>query len=589
MSSRTTEAPFPAAGLKSRASADHLEAEAIGLEVPVRIHGSQVTAVVLDTTEHAEPFEEDTTTMIVFPRGSVVKLRAHVRTGHAIVLTNLLTRQEVLCRIIQVNSAANVVYYVKLEFVQQAPGFWGVHFPSDPLPSRNTQATSAAIPATPATNEGQASLPIVGSRPGDEIPLSSSVRPITNRAPSLDPSRGAPPTQNKISGTATKYGPTRVSQQEDLEPLATAPPKLADPPGFLSAHPNPQKHSLPESRRDLPSSIARKSISSVPVLSDAETDSVKPKRQGPALVPSQPRNEIALDDASVRLEAFSDLKPGLADSKSSRKNSKWALALAMVSILAISTAGGFYFLRRWASAAQVPLAAQTPVYSQTPSQTGSTASIDPAPNAPTISAGPTGAPDAQSEITVTAATDHVENAVAPSQTKSPQANRFSHIFAGDMNTKPQITPRSVTPIETPLPQIQEDAATSIAKSSPAAVLGSLVSEPSRSALPAPPPVKKPAPATREGGLSVPPRLITSVAPIYPPLAKTNNVEGEVKIQAQINKMGEVTGVKVLSGPILLRNAAINAVRRWKYSPATLDGQPVVTEYLVTIRFRLTNH
>ncbi|MGC1936237.1 MAG: hypothetical protein WA681_14575, partial [Candidatus Acidiferrales bacterium] len=120
MASSTTEIPVSPASLKTKGS-DALEAEAVGLEVSVRVHGSQITAVVLESTEHVEPFEEDTTTMIVFPRGGVVKLRARVRTGHAIVLTNLLTKQTALCRIVQVNSAAGIASYVKLEFIQPVP------------------------------------------------------------------------------------------------------------------------------------------------------------------------------------------------------------------------------------------------------------------------------------------------------------------------------------------------------------------------------------------------------------------------------------------------------------------------------------
>jgi TonB family protein len=64
------------------------------------------------------------------------------------------------------------------------------------------------------------------------------------------------------------------------------------------------------------------------------------------------------------------------------------------------------------------------------------------------------------------------------------------------------------------------------------------------------------------------------------------VEGEVKIQAEINASGRVTSTKIVSGPILLRSAAANAVRQWKYSPAMLDGKAISTQYVVTVRFRL---
>lgn len=114
-------------------------------------------------------------------------------------------------------------------------------------------------------------------------------------------------------------------------------------------------------------------------------------------------------------------------------------------------------------------------------------------------------------------------------------------------------------------------------------LGSLVSGIGSSNLVAPAPPK---PDVVQGGHVQLPKLISSVPPVYPQLAAANHVEGEVKIQAEINASGRVTSTKIVSGPILLRSAAANAVRQWKYSPAMLDGKAISTQYVVTVRFRL---
>jgi protein TonB len=57
------------------------------------------------------------------------------------------------------------------------------------------------------------------------------------------------------------------------------------------------------------------------------------------------------------------------------------------------------------------------------------------------------------------------------------------------------------------------------------------------------------------------------------------------IDTSIDKSGSVVGMKVVSGPAVLRQAALDALRQWKYQPSTLDGQPVAIQMLVTIKFR----
>jgi len=82
------------------------------------------------------------------------------------------------------------------------------------------------------------------------------------------------------------------------------------------------------------------------------------------------------------------------------------------------------------------------------------------------------------------------------------------------------------------------------------------------------------------------KLLSSVAPVYPQLAKTQRVSGDVKVDALIDANGRVTTMKVVSGPTLLHQAAMDALRQWKYQPATLDGKPVAMHLTVTLQFRL---
>jgi protein TonB len=70
------------------------------------------------------------------------------------------------------------------------------------------------------------------------------------------------------------------------------------------------------------------------------------------------------------------------------------------------------------------------------------------------------------------------------------------------------------------------------------------------------------------------------------MAMENHIEGDVRIEAQIDAKGRATHMKVVSGPPLLYQAAMDALRQWKYEPSRLDGNPVDSQTIVTIQFRL---
>jgi TonB family protein len=89
-----------------------------------------------------------------------------------------------------------------------------------------------------------------------------------------------------------------------------------------------------------------------------------------------------------------------------------------------------------------------------------------------------------------------------------------------------------------------------------------------------------------GGDVKPAKLLSSVPPVYSSLARTQHVTGDVKIDALIDANGRITSTKVISGPTLLHQAAIDALRQWKYQPATLDGKPVPMHLAITLQFRL---
>jgi len=96
---------------------------------------------------------------------------------------------------------------------------------------------------------------------------------------------------------------------------------------------------------------------------------------------------------------------------------------------------------------------------------------------------------------------------------------------------------------------------------------------------------EPAAPVPVGGDVKPAKLIKSVQPVYPQMAKTQHVSGNVQIDALIDADGNVGAMKVLSGPALLREAALQSLKQWKYQPAELNGQPTSMHLTVTLQFR----
>jgi TonB family protein len=123
-----------------------------------------------------------------------------------------------------------------------------------------------------------------------------------------------------------------------------------------------------------------------------------------------------------------------------------------------------------------------------------------------------------------------------------------------------------------------------ASASPIEPNGSLpsIAPPPPSAPAAPKPVSH-API-RVGGKILPPRLVSSVLPVYPEIAQQARVTGTVIIDTTVDKNGNVAKTRVISGPELLRGAALSALRQWKYQPSKLDGEPISVEMIVSIQF-----
>jgi TonB family protein len=89
---------------------------------------------------------------------------------------------------------------------------------------------------------------------------------------------------------------------------------------------------------------------------------------------------------------------------------------------------------------------------------------------------------------------------------------------------------------------------------------------------------------RVGGQIKPPVKIKDVPPVYPALAQSARVQGEVVIEATVGEDGKIADARVVKSVPMLDQAALDAVKQWEYQPSLLNGVPTPVVMTVTVRF-----
>jgi protein TonB len=83
-------------------------------------------------------------------------------------------------------------------------------------------------------------------------------------------------------------------------------------------------------------------------------------------------------------------------------------------------------------------------------------------------------------------------------------------------------------------------------------------------------------------------LLAPIRPIYPAIAHAAGVQGTVIVEAVISRTGTIEDLRVVSGPPMLRRAAIDAIRSARYQPYRLNGEPIAVQTTITVNFRLSS-
>jgi TonB family protein len=433
---------------------------------------------------------------------------------------------------------------------------------------------------------------------------------LFSAAPNAKPASPAPVVPaldaKAVSGVAAQV--LEIAKPEP-SPVRIAPPAKPLPP--------PIKSSLDTEEVKIPSwlePLARNAAASPPVQDPVDREKGK---QASDAAGHETRSEenlslTALEDVpESALPGIGSLLPveeeTNVEERPSGGSGKGALYGAIAAAVLLAAGGAWYFLRPTNAAPGTPAPA-TSLMNFQPSAT-------PAPSAAQPAAQPASQPAAQNSTTAAipvsgSKTAQVVNmpAVSAPVLKSPAGSQAAPVTRDNSHGTGTTIPAAVTerisrPPAEPEPKkpalgevhlagptvnraaaAQNDGeAPSISSGNSDAIAGGLGSGlPAGNAKqPAAPEVPLPI-----GGDVKSAQLISKVAAVYPALAKAQHVSGDVRIDALIDANGRVTTMKVISGPTLLHQAAMDSLRQWKYQPAILDGKAVPMHLTVTLQFRL---
>jgi len=563
--------------------------------------------------------------MIVFPMGAVVRFSEPVSEGQVLILKNLRMNREVACRVVCSKTSANVKGFVEVEFVQPAVGFWGISFPtpnSNAQPSADAQASRPGPSGAASMQSGTFRVPTMPPRkpavtpspaaqaivpppvvkpdatpipsPANDIHLNNAIAaanfvPVEHdRKPEPIPSVSVP--VDSIPKADVQVHKDHIPAPSITIPLATADSieqidrnGAVDLAGLIVGDsPADEVHGTMESGSgptlDLDSPPATPAITSI-VMSDTHKSSSTLSRR--------------IDAPAIQHSALlsKDISFGVQLSPAPSRRTGLLVGVAALIVVSIAGAGAYwwYYMRGAATHAAAtsdapqtdstqPAAnpAVTPAASVPINNPVATSNTQTVPPTQPASAKKTGANSEKASRAVANTRDAkqlpveedipatparrpniITSKMAAPKTPSGNSANANNLIAPDLTT-PNSRPNSTSPIITGM-----------------------------SSLPAPPPAPAavqptPAPVTPE---IKQPRLLSSVSAIYPKMAAIRGDYGVVTVDALVGETGRVTSAKAQSGPVTLRESAVDAVLQQRYSPATINGKPTATHVTVNVEFK----
>jgi TonB family protein len=456
--------------------------------------------------------------------------------------------------------------------------------------------------------KGEAAKPAGAPLPTTPFPPKAAsnapARPATlSAANAAKPRAAAPPISRPASAPATLQGQTTVSAAANSASTAsarTATENAGTEPAATSGLPS-DSYLAPEVKASSPintgSATSGSGAASAPAPArDAEElviEEAAPVEGKPAAAPdkisdtNQKKDEAA---TSVAPPSFTFGGANLPEESAGSGSTKIFLAIAAAVLLVVA---GYFGWTQMHEKTSTPAFVPKPASSAPVTTPAHTQPKQVQPAAPSATAA--SSPSSQTALPQSSAADTQRSINDAASDESASENDAADVPAANSKTVPSSKPAAQPTVAAPI--VLKSGATK-SSSKPAATdasapsmigLAAGGSDAPLSNLVASDHAAKPILQTMtiSSGVSQG-LLLKKVQPVYPPNALRMRIEGAVKLLATVGKTGSITAVKVVSGEPLLGQAAMEAVKQWKYKPYLLNGEPVEIQTEVTINFKLPN-
>ena len=387
--------------------------------------------------------------------------------------------------------------------------------------------------------------------------------------PEAPASRGGASAYPKFGETSESAQSKRAKAAEEARQKAEA---EADARAEAKAQAEARKQAEADTRADAKAQAEARKQADADARADAKAQAEARKQadadaRADAKAQAEARKQAEADaraDAKAQAEARKQARAeALAEEEEEEegkgKSKIWIAAIAAVLLLGF---GGFYALNR-KPAPKPAVAGQTVAQPADSTSLTQTAKPKPGPATPTATA-----------ATPATATETAENTVQPSPAPVQSAAMTQQLDARSVLDKSSLKQQSDAGAPPPpsgnIDMGSSGASPSVFTSKPA-------------------PTVTAAPSNRVISVAasiMAGRAISRTPPAYPAFARTARVDGAVVLHATISKAGTIENVSVISGPPMLRQAALDAVRTWRYKPYLLDNEPVQVETTVNVIFVL---
>jgi len=495
--------------------------DAVALEVAVNATGARPT----QGNASRELFSEDTATVLLFHDGAVIRLSSAVQQGQLIFLTHKRSNREVVSQVVRTRASASANSYVELQFTEPQDDFWGISF----------EEFSQAVPPQPAPMPSAAAA--AAAAEATEFVLEAAPAVDGGGSPSAAPS---PAEVEHLREEVEALRKQLLSLQS--APAAPAPPLAPIIPMSLPAATSTFSQEVP--REQAPSSS---SLSEPRFTEDVAADPDSQQNTMEGLLPA-----LNLDFSTPPAKANAAQNASAAFAVPGPRSGRVLIVLVSL-LLAVGALGvawslgliplGHHTAEPAAKIASTPKTAAKPATAAAPAPTPSASTTK--PPAPQIPESPSGFSSSTSSEAAPANS-------SPSE-KLPADPSVGSDGAAKQPAKDSSNSRALARGAKP-------------------TAASSASLPARSE------------AVTDDAPLVPAQLQKSVTPVYPPDAMRNFITGDVRLDALVDSKGHVKSAEVLAGPSPLRQAAIDAIKQYQYSPATRGPRPVDSHVTVTIKF-----